>query len=161
MKRWRDAARDALVSGSTASLLSTAALATCGAAEIGRPFAPTNAVSHWIFGDRATRANRFSWRHTGLGYLTHHAASVFWALLYEKLFGQRRRDDPAVTALGEATAVAALAYFVDYRLTPRRLMPGYERRLSGRSLFAVYASFAAGLALGGALLRLARDDAVR
>jgi hypothetical protein len=58
-------------------------------------------------------------------------------------------------------AVAAVAYFVDYRLTPRRLMPGYERRISGRSLLAVYASLAAGLALGGALLRLARDDAVR
>jgi hypothetical protein len=52
-------------------------------------------------------------------------------------------------------AVAALAYFVDYRLTPRRLTPGYERRLSGRALLAVYASLAAGLALGG-LLQAAR-----
>jgi hypothetical protein len=43
---------------------------------------------------------------------------------------------------------------VDYRLTPRRLMPGYERRLSQPSLLAVYAAFAAGLALGDALLRI-------
>jgi len=77
-------------------------------------------------------------------------------LWYEKLFGERRRDASALAALGDAAAIAALAYFVDYRLTPRRLMPGYERRLPGRSLFAVYAAFAAGLALGGALLRRAR-----
>ena len=156
MKRWKDAALDALVSGTAASVLSTATLAACGQAELGRPFAPTNAISHWIFGDRATRVSRFSWRHTGVGYLTHQGASVFWALWYEKLFGDRRGDDSPLNALGQAAAIAALAYFVDYQLTPRRLMPGYERRLSGRALFAVYASLAAGLALGGALLRMTR-----
>jgi hypothetical protein len=46
---------------------------------------------------------------------------------------------------------------VDYRLTPRRFMPGYERRLSRRSLGAVYAAFGAGLALGGALLSIAAE----
>jgi hypothetical protein len=157
MKPWKDAARDALVSGSAASVLSTAALATCGAAEVGRPLAPTNAVSHWLFGARATRANRFSWRHTVLGYLTHHSASVFWALWYEKLFGARRPRETAAQALGDAAAIALLACFVDYRLTPRRLMPGYEQRLSRRSLAVVYAAFALGLALGGTLERSARS----
>jgi hypothetical protein len=93
-----------------------------------------------------------------LGYLTHHAASLFWAAIYEKLFGERRAHKPAVRALGEAAAVAALACFVDYRLTPQRLMPGYERRLSRRSLAAVYAAFGAGLALGGALLAIAAHE---
>jgi hypothetical protein len=158
MKPWNDALRDALVTGTAASLLSTAALMACGHAETRRPLAPTNAISHWYWGDRATRENRFSFRHTILGYLTHHGASVFWAVWYEKLFGARRRTQPSAAVMGDAASIAALAYFVDYRLTPRRLMPGYEKRLSHRSLFAVYASFAAGLALGGALLALARGE---
>jgi hypothetical protein len=155
MNDWKDAARDALVSGSVASVTSTAALMLFGAAAIGRPFAPTNAVSHWVHGASATRADRFSWRHTVTGYLTHHCASVFWALLHEKLFGSAaaaRRG--ALRALGDATATATVAWVVDYRLTPRRLMPGYERRLARKPLYAVYAAFAAGLALGGALLAL-------
>jgi hypothetical protein len=159
MKPWKDALRDAVVTGTAASLASTAALAVCGVAEIDRPFAPTNAVSHWYWGDRATRKDRFSIRHTVLGYLTHNAASILWAVWYEKLFGARRAGQQPVAALGDAAAIAALAYFVDYRLTPRRLMPGFEQRLSRRSLFAVYACFGAGLALGGALLALVRGEA--
>jgi hypothetical protein len=155
MNDWKSAARDALVSGSAASVMSTAALMALGDAELGRPLAPTNAVSHWFFGAAATRADRFSFRHTVVGYVTHHVASLFWALCHERLFGgaSAARKGP-VPALAGAAATAALACFVDYRLTPRRLMPGYERRLSRRSLFAVYAAFGAGLAFGGALLAL-------
>jgi hypothetical protein len=47
-----------------------------------------------------------------------------------------------------AAATSVLACFVDYRLTPDRLTPGFEKRLSRRSLFVVYALFAAGLAAG-------------
>jgi len=157
MKPWRRALRDALVSGTSASITSTAVLMTCGAHEAGHALAPTNATSHWYWGDGATRRNRFSWRHTVLGYATHHGASVFWAFLYEMLFGTRRAEKPAPVALAQGAAIAALACFVDYRLTPRRLMPGYEQRLSRRSLTAVYAAFGAGLALGGALLSIAGD----
>jgi hypothetical protein len=158
MKTWTSALRDALVSGSSASIASTAVLAAAGQAETGHPFAPTNAISHWFWGQRATRRNRPSWRYTALGYVTHHAASVFWATLYEKLFGERRAHASAAAALAQAGAVAALACFVDYRLTPARLMPGYEQRVSRRSLAAVYVAFAAGLALGGALLVIAGDQ---
>jgi len=154
MKPWRRALRDALVSGTTASLTSTAVLMTCGAHEAGHALAPTNAISHWYWGDGAARRNRFSWRHTALGYATHHGASVFWAFFYDMLFGNRRTEKPAPVVLSEAAAIAALACFVDYRLTPRRLMPGYEQRIGRPALAAVYASFAAGLALGGALLTI-------
>jgi hypothetical protein len=157
MKPWRHALRDALVSGTSASVTSTAVLMACGAREAGHPLAPTNAISHWYWGDRATRRDRFSWRHTVLGYATHHGASVFWAFFYEMLFGTRRAEKAATVALTEAAAIAGLACFVDYRLTPRRFMPGYERRLSRRSLGAVYAAFGAGLALGGALLSIAAE----
>jgi len=154
MKSWSQAARDALVSGSVASATSTAVLAACGAAEAGSPYAPSNAVSHWYFGDRAARQDDLSWRYTATGVLTHHAASVFWAIFYEKLGGPRRAHNTAVQNIGEAALVAALACFVDYRLTPRRLMPGYEQRIGRPARAAVYTSFAAGLALGGALLTI-------
>jgi hypothetical protein len=41
-----------------------------------------------------------------------------------------------------------LACFVDYQLTPQRLTPGFEHRLSSRAMLAVYACFAVGLAIG-------------
>lgn len=47
-----------------------------------------------------------------------------------------------------AAATSAVACFTDYRLTPRRLQPGFEQRLSTASLTAVYAAFAFGLAAG-------------
>ena len=154
MKSWPQAVRDALVSGTVASATSTAVLAVCGAAQAGSPYAPTNAVSHWYFGERAARQDRPSWRYTGAGLLTHQVASVLWATCYEKLAGARRLDNTPLENLRDAGLMAALACFVDYRLTPRRLMPGYEQRIDRRALFAVYSAFGAGLALGGALLSI-------
>ncbi|ESJ25561.1 hypothetical protein B551_0203050, partial [Cupriavidus sp. HPC(L)] len=49
---------------------------------------------------------------------------------------------PAILA---GLAVAAAACVVDLRLTPKRLTPGFERRLSPWSLALVYVAF--GLAL--------------
>ncbi len=48
--------------------------------------------------------------------------------------------------------MSALACAVDYTITPKRFTPGYELSLSRPSLVAVYAAFAAGLALGSVLL---------
>lgn len=145
----------ALASGSCASALSTLALACTGHLECGRALAPVNAVSHWIWGDRAIHANRAAWRHTAVGYVIHHAMSVFWAAFYEGWIGRspsRRR--PAV-AIAAGLAVAAAACFVDLRLTPERLTPGFERRLSPWSLALVYLAF--GLALP--LMTLRRGSA--
>src|SRR5690349_6161664 len=149
MGTWRRASRDALISGSAASIASTSALLVCGALEGGGPLAPINAISHWYWGERAARRSGPSFRHTVMGYVTHHAAAIFWAVFYEKLFGPRRRAGVDARALADAAMISALACFVDYRLTPRRLTPGYEKRVSRTSLFAVYAAFAVGLALGG------------
>jgi hypothetical protein len=159
MTSWKDSASSALVSGSAAAAISSATLLACGARDAARPLAPVNAVSHWLWGERAIRENRFSWRHTVVGYVTHHIASLFWAILYEEFFGARRAHATPGRLVGDAAAVAAVACFVDYKLTPRRLMPGYERRLSRSSLALVYIAFAAGLAVGGALLNRRRDFA--
>lgn len=78
MKTWQQAIRDDAVSGSVASILSTAVLGVRGQQEDGTPYAPTN-----------------------------------------------------------------------YKLTPPRLQPGFEKRLSSASLFLMYGIFGATLALRG------------
>jgi hypothetical protein len=147
-KPWRQSLRDAAVSGSIAAVTSTAVLAAAGRVETGSAFAPTNAISHAIFGDAAAQRDDASARHTLVGFAIHHAASVFWALVFERSFGRANARGDLLPALGAGMAVSALACFVDYQLTPKRLQPGYEMRLSRPALAAVYAAFGAGLALG-------------
>lgn len=145
MQPWHEALRRGLVSGTAASVTSAATLAACGAIEDGHAAAPTNAISHWLWGDGATRANRPSVRHTLAGYAIHHAASIFWAVLYERYVADAARAPARIAA--DAALASATACFVDYQLTPQRLRPGFERRLSRGALLAVYAAFAAGLAI--------------
>jgi hypothetical protein len=142
-----------LVGGAAASLLSTLALAVLGKREAGSAYAPTNAVSHWIYGDKAARHDSPSARYTLPGYLIHHGSATFWSVIFERLCGGLLdRKDPALT-LGVGTAASAVACFTDYQLTPERLHPGYEKRLSRPALALVYGSFGVGLALGAMLCR--------
>lgn len=149
MKTWREALRDGAVSGSMGSILSTAVLGVGGHLEEGTPYAPTNAISHWFWGDRAALHDEPSTRYTALGYAIHHASATLWAVLYEKWFGEKAERGELVPALAGAATVASLACFVDYKMTPERLQPGFEKRLSTPSLFLVYASFGAALVLRG------------
>jgi len=160
---WQRALNRGVLSGTCASSLSTLALAARGRSECGSALAPINAVSHWYWGDHATREDRPSFKYTVPGYLTHHATSIFWAVLFEKAFGDQLRGRPARTVAASA-ATAALACFVDYQMTPRRLTPGFEHRLSKTSLFLVYLLFGAGLAvteLARSFTGLPRPTAVR
>jgi hypothetical protein len=84
-----------------------------------------------------------------LGYAIHHASATLWAVLYEKWFERNAQQKAIIPAVAGGTAVAALACFVDYKVTPRRLHPGYEMRLSTRSLLLVYGVFGVALALRG------------
>jgi hypothetical protein len=153
MEPWKTALQRGLVGGAASSLLSTAALAALGKREAGSAFAPTNAVSHWIWGDRAARHDGPSARYTLPGYLIHHGSATFWSVIFERLCGDLLdRKEPATT-LGVATAASAVACFTDYQLTPRRLHPGYEKRLSRPALALVYGTFGVGLALGAMLCR--------
>ncbi|MES2319928.1 MAG: hypothetical protein V4631_20805 [Pseudomonadota bacterium] len=153
MQNWKTSLQRGIVSGTTSSLLSTAALAALGKGETGSVYAPTNAISHWLWGDRAARHDHPSLRYTLLGYLIHHASATFWAVLFERFMGKRLdRQDVALT-LQAATAASAVACFTDYQLTPHRLHPGYEMRLSRPSLAVVYGAFGLGLAAGALLCR--------
>jgi hypothetical protein len=136
--------RDALVSGSVASVVSTLALALRGRNDVDDAAAPVNGPSQRIWGRHAPYQDGFSLKHTVVGYGIHHAASVFWALLYELLCSGKAgvRCSPAAAAV--VTSVTASV--VDFQLTPQRLRPGFEKRLSSRSLLLVYGAFALGLA---------------
>ena len=143
---WSRTLQRAAISGTVASVLSTLTLAALGKGEAGSALGPINAVSHWYWGKRAEHEDGATVKYTLPGYLTHHGASIFWAVVFERLFGLRARRD-AATALATGATVATLAAAVDYTITPKRLTPGFEKRLSVPSLVVVYAAFGVGLAL--------------
>jgi hypothetical protein len=152
MTTWKQAAREGVVSGSIASVLSTAYLAWAGR-QRGTSAAPVNAPSHWIFGDRALRQQATSKRYTLTGFLIHHGASLFWGVLHAKAWGARPEHKKPVPAVAGAAAAAAIACVVDYRLTPDRLTPGFEHHLSRPEMTKVYGLFALGLLAGTLLMR--------
>lgn len=123
-------------------------LAARGRAECGSAAGPNNGPSQWVWGRRGARARRASLRHTVVGYGIHHAMSVGWAMLFERLRGSGA-GAPLARTLAAGAATAALAYVVDYKVVPRRLQPGFDVHLTPKSLFLVYAGFAGALALAG------------
>ena len=138
--------RRALVSGSVASATSGVALAAMSLAERGSAPQALNATSHWLHGDRAARVRRLDVAHTGTGYATHLAATIFWAALYEAWQEARPAADlPSRASRG--ALVAALAAVVDYTITPKRFTPGCELVITRRAMAAVYAAMAAGFAI--------------
>lgn len=145
-KNWSSLIRNSLVSGSVASITSAIVLSLRGKAELGKSAAPVNGPSQWIWGLHAPYQDRFTLRYTIVGYGIHHVASVFWAVWYEKLRQQLPPAETTTAVLAPAVATAAAAYTVDFHCTPKRLTPGFERRLSQSSLFMVYGAFALGLA---------------
>jgi hypothetical protein len=80
--------------------------------------------------------------------LIHHLSATFWAVLFERIMGDRLERSTAPHTLAAATAASAVACFADYQLTPPRLRPGYEQRLSTPALALVYGAFGLGLAAG-------------
>jgi hypothetical protein len=142
---WRAACARGIRSGAVASVLSAAALALGGARERGSAAWPLNGPSQWLWGRHAAHRSRPTLRHTVVGYAIHHAMSTAWAIVHEKLAGRPERVRP-LRELGRGGATAALACFVDYRLTPRRLEPGFDVPLSRPSMLGAYAAFAIGLA---------------
>jgi hypothetical protein len=159
MNAWHVALREGAVSGNLAGLLSAAALALAGRREVADPGAPANATSHWVWGDEALARRGSDLRHTATGIVIHQLASVFWATLHARMVAGRSAATRPLPALAAASATAAAACLVDLRVAPHRLSPGFEHRLSGLALVAVYGSFAIGLALGSAWVQRRRSRA--
>jgi hypothetical protein len=132
--------------GTLANTFSTVALTVSSQLERGRPAAALNGPSQWVWGRLEARTRQATLRHTALGYGIHHAMSIGWAMTHSasRTLGRERLE----RTFARAAATAAVAYFVDYHVTPKRLRPGFRKHLSGRSIFAAYGAFALGLALG-------------
>ena len=138
-----------LISGSCAAVASALALAALGKRELGSAATPVNGPSQWVWGRQAPYEDGFSVRHTVVGYAIHHAASFVWAALFEAM---RLRARPGLAStIKVAATTTAIGSLVDLQLTPDRLTPGFQKRLSRAALAGVYAAFAAGLAAGAVL----------
>jgi hypothetical protein len=141
----------ALISGSVASVVSTAALGVLALLEGKGAAQPTNSTSHVYWGDQAAAARSVDLRHSVPGYIIHHASAVFWAVLFEGITSERERSTGKLAR--NAAAVMATAGLLDYGLLPKRLTPGFERVLSTRSTIIGFAGLAAGFVIGGILAR--------
>jgi hypothetical protein len=139
----------AILSGTTASLTAGVALAVAARAEGKGAAQPINATSHWREGQDAGEVRAVDGRHTAVGYGTHLAATIFWALLFEWLARPRPGRKPRL--LRSAAITTAVAVVADYGLTPRRFTPGWELVLSVRGMAAAYG----GMGLGFVLARAA------
>jgi len=150
-KTWRQALVQGCWSGAIGSLTSTAVLAAAGNEEKGTPLGPINVIARWFWGDRAAHHHEPSLRYTATGYAIHHASATLWAVVYEKFVEAPEQRLAARVAGG--LAVGALACFTDYKLTPYRLEPGFDKHLSAGSMALVYGVFGLSLALRGQLQR--------
>ena len=156
--------RRAVAAGTAASLASTLVVAWRSKRETGSPWGGINAISHWIFGRHAYSIDEPRAAHSSLGLLIHQASSLFWGALYYALLVNVRANRPpevlvaertgptAADAIAAAAIVSALAAFTDFRLTPPRLTPGFEHRLSRGSVALVYLAVGCGLAATGVAL---------
>ena len=156
--------RGTLMSGSAASVLSTALVLLRSRRETGSVYAALNAVSHWLWGPRAYLADEPSWRHTAPALAIHHASAMFWGALFEVLLRLLRprppkSADPSETnrasltfadVAATAAIVTGVAALTDLRIVPERLSPGFENRLQPGSVALVYLAFGCGLLAAGA-----------
>ena len=173
MNVFQQLAQNTMRTGGLASAATTIAAAVCGLIEERNAVAPLNSVSHIAWGDRASRQKRPSWKYTLTGLALNTAAVTSWAALYELFFGRAgaaqssgavgngkraRASKPAhsmsrvvAKSLVGGAVISGLAYVTDYKLVPAWLTPGFDKRLSNRSLLGIYAALALGLGLGGLL----------
>lgn len=144
--------KQAVMSGTLSSILSIVMLAVRGKRDAGTAVGPLNAPSHWLFGKEALRADGLSWRHTLTGLVIHQASSMLWGLMYDQIFRKKNKRNGVGGLAAGAIGLTAAAALVDLKMVPSRLTPGFEHRLSRKSLVLTYGAFAAGLAITGILL---------
>jgi len=152
-KSWREALRHAVSSGAVTAVATAGSASVAGAHDTGSAVAPVNATSQLAWGEGAGDFEGVDARHTLLGLVLNAGACVFWATFYERYFGRAADRGDVGTALLGGGIVAAAAYVTDHHIGPKRLSPGWDRRMSGRSLAATYGMLAISLTLRGLLRR--------
>jgi hypothetical protein len=142
--------RNVAWAGGVAGLLSALAAAACSRVENRRAAPAINAVSHIAWGGAPPFHEGPAGRNFVTGAALHAGASLFWASIFEALFGRAARGSGKVAVVAGA-ATAAAACVTDYCIVSRRFRPGFEAFLSRPSLLGVYTALAAGFALGARL----------
>lgn len=132
-----------LKTGLALATATNAAIMVASDRENGSPWAALNCVAHIVDGDDKEQPRDYSPRESGLGVLVNGTAMSAWGVLYEGALLPFGAKSTPITAL----VGAAAAYFIDYKIVPKRFTPGIERRLSHRSVLVSYAALAAALAL--------------
>ena len=84
---WSERFRDAGLSGTIASVSTAATAAACGVRDSGSAIAAVNAVSHIVWGSEASNVRVADMKHTVPGLLLNTGATIFWAAIYERIFG--------------------------------------------------------------------------
>lgn len=165
MQDTQTAIKRAVISGSVAGLGIMIATALAGKRETGSYAAPLNATSHIVWGDKAALQDTPSLKYTLTGFVLNHASAILWAAVYEKFFGagsgRSTSSGSMLRPLLGGAVVSAGAYLTDYHLVPKRLTPGFEKRLSGKSLTTAYGVLALGLAAYDLVARNSRQDIAR
>jgi hypothetical protein len=137
-----------VILGSTlTSIATTAAVMILSKRDTGHPAAGLNAVSHILWGDEAGRRNHFDLKHTALGTGLNSMAMLSWSAVGELL----PRPRGPLGAIRNGLLLSGLAYVTDYYVVPRRLTPGFEKRLSRESMLETYLVLAGAYALGSVL----------
>jgi hypothetical protein len=159
---WRGAFERGWVTGTYASVLSGIALMAASKLHRGNFSAALNGPSQWLWGHLESMKPGFRFRRTVVGGVIHHLSAVFWGVLHERAFGGGSKQAPIAREVASAAVTTAIAYTVDYHLTPPRLRPGFRKHLDDRAVTAVYVCFGLGL-LAAALHRRAagRGQAMR
>jgi hypothetical protein len=150
----RGTLQDALMAGAVVCAATLAVAALRGRVDSGSAVAPINATSHVVYGPEAGEVEVPDLTHTLLGIAINAGASVFWATVYQQLFDRTGSRDGTAKLLLGGGVVAALAYLVDYHLVPKRLTPGWEERVSARSLGMIFAAMALALPVRSLLKRM-------
>lgn len=138
-----------LLTSAVTTAATTATVCLLSSRDTGHPAAALNATSHILWGEKATGHDQWDVRHTLTGALLNAGAMGLWSAV----MGLLPRPRSALGALRNGTIVSALAYFTDYHVVPQRLTPGFEQRLSRKSLLSTYAVLAASLAFSGFVTR--------
>ncbi len=133
----------AFISSALTTAATTAAALLLSARDTGHPAAALNATSHILWGEQAANVDNADYRHTVVGGALNAGAVAVWSTIHALL----PKPQSTFARLRNAALVAAAAYVTDYYLVPKRLTPGFEDRLSRKSLFGMYVALAASLAL--------------
>jgi len=111
--------------------------------ENGSPWAALNCVAHIVDGDDKEQPREYAPRESRLGILVNGTAMSAWGVLYEgALLVTNTKSSPLTAVLATAAA-----YVIDYKIVPKQLTPGIEKRLSPQSVMLSYAAMTVMFAL--------------